>query len=102
MKPRKRKSLLSTSLAVYLSLNIQIQQDNGEDHLLTLPLVQLSAWLMAALQLRTVLQRLARQIGQVYLTLCDWLNAPLAEFRPLATLLGIGVRSLLYGFGVSG
>ena len=102
MKRRKRKSLLNTSLAVYLSLNIQIQQDNGEDHLLTLPLVQLSAWLMAALQLQTALHQLAGQIEQAQMALCDWLNISLSEFKPFATLLGIGVRSLLYGFGVTG
>lgn len=102
MKRRKRKSLLSTSLAVYLSLNVQIQRDDGENQLLTFPLLQLATWLMVAWQLKAVLYRPVEYVEAIFNRLDHWLQVQQAEFKPATIMAGIGIRSLLYGLGVMG
>lgn len=93
MKRRRTRTLLDTRIAVFLSLNIQIEQA-GQAHLLTRPLLSLTAlvlflwhWYAGFSQIVTSVQRDLDKLDQ---SLNVWL-----------TLVVIGWKSTLYGVGVT-
>lgn len=85
---RNSRTLLNTTIAVVLSLNMQISHD-GRSHLYIWPLLPLTWVLMAFWR--------AKQFGR-------YLGEGLADIVKITilclTLCDIGLKSILYGLGV--
>lgn len=93
MKRRRRQTMLSTTIGIFLSLNIQVERD-GQRLFLNLPLLPLTAWLWLG--------------WQGYLRLGHWGRTGQAGLKRLferltlwLTLTHIGCKSILYGVGVA-
>lgn len=84
---RNSRTLLSTTVAVVLNLNVQISHD-GRSHLYIWPLLPLNWVLMASWK--------AKQFGR-------YLGEGLADIFKITilclTLCNIGLKSILYGLG---
>lgn len=97
----KRKTLAATSLAVYLSLNVEIIDDERGSDLLAYPLLSL-AWL---LMLPHLLQALFQKITTTACTGLDQLWASVrVGTQTLAValaLIQIGLKSLAWGVGLA-
>ncbi len=95
---RRPKTLLSTNIGVYLSLNIQVQKDKRESGLWAIPLISLSSLLLWWWSLSSFLNRprsiITNAAGKV--------STLQKTTFVLITLFGIGTRSVLYGVGLSG
>jgi hypothetical protein len=101
MSRQKRKQELSAAVAIYLALNIQVQDDRGPDWMVAIPLLPLNFWLWWGWQGRLVAQRLHRSaIG----SLDRWGQGLVSLYQNLVVtiiFLGIGCKASLYGLGVT-
>lgn len=92
-KMKQKRTFLNTRIAIFLSLNIQVEQA-GQAQLLTLPLLPLTAWLLTGWQWYI---RFSRGRQSVQLRLSEVLGR--LNFWLAFTL--IGWKSVLYGVGVT-
>ncbi|NJN99901.1 MAG: hypothetical protein HC875_40245 [Anaerolineales bacterium] len=96
MKRNHPKRMLSTQrIALYLSLNVQVQRDNQAAEMLTIPLLPLTVLLLWGWQMETAVYRWARQGA-------DLVNGVEQSLRTGALVSIIGLKSVLYGLGVAG
>jgi hypothetical protein len=85
--------MLSTSVAVFLSINVQVEKD-GQAWLATRQLISLT-WLLVQWYLFTsAIQQFDQSIRVSLASLGERLSVT-------GTMFGIGYRSALYGLGVS-
>lgn len=88
--------MLSTQrIAIYLSLNIQVQRDSQAAEMLTIPLLPLTILLMWGWQVETVIYRWARRGS-------DLISRAEQSLGTVALVSLIGLKSVLYGLGVAG
>ena len=102
MKRRRKKVVLSTTVSVYLALNVHARKDNGKTGLLTIPLVRLTTILLWWWNLQGMTQNLSWHLNRCIAGIQTRLDARQRAMAPGLTLLGIGVRSVLYGVGLTG
>lgn len=96
MGRQRRKKKLNAAVAIYLSLNIQVQDDYSPDWLLTIPLLPLNFWLEWGWQARLI----TRQMFSWW-RYCDQGAITYSQRWGIAiTLLGIGCKASLYGLGI--
>ena len=104
----KRKTLSATALAIYLSLNVEVRDDEQGNGVYTLPLVSLT-WLLAAAWV--VLVEIARLRHELQAVVQPWYGAVVAfQLHRLETIVqrwhvalvvvGIGSRSVVWGVGI--
>lgn len=93
MRRQKRTKQLSAAVAIYLSLNIQVQDEHGPDWMLAIPVLPLNFWLWWGWQFQTVVDRLATTIVNQVVSIGDRVQVALM-------VLSIGWKSSLYGLGV--
>lgn len=87
-------------MAVYLSLNIQVQHDNNPAGLITVPLMPLTAWLLWWWNLRLVASHLV-QDTRVLLNRFGELTASIYEDMLITgTVMNIGFKAMLFGVGM--
>lgn len=113
MRRKKRTTLMSTTIAVFISLNMQVRRDNRAE-LITLPLFHLTPMLVWAWKVSQLLAglthlfdtpfgRRAQHWGSPATAasqwLIRWLNHLSFTLNIGITLTGIGLRSVLYGLG---
>lgn len=113
MRRKKRTTLMSTTIAVFIGLNMQVRRDNRAE-LITLPLLHLTpllVWAWKVSQLLTGLPqffdtpfgRKTQRGGSPAIvatqSLIRWLNHLSFTLNIGITLTGIGLRSVLYGLG---
>lgn len=96
MRKRRRKTLLSTSVGVYLSLNVQVQKDNNHPGLLTFPLLNLTTLLLWWWALQSGLGQARQLISEIQV----WAAVQQQQISLALTVFNIGIRSLLYGAGL--
>ena len=93
MSHKKRRTLSATAMAVYLSLNVEVIDDQrGASFIAALPLLSLTWLLMTGWQAQTRVIDLHR----------NWqrrLNQWLAQLELMQTMIGIGWRSATWGLG---
>lgn len=100
MGRQRRKTALSAAVAIYLSLNIQFQDDHGPDWLLAIPLLPLSFWLGWGWQARLITGRLFWWCS-AWWNYCSQMAVSFAQYGGIvAALLGIGCKASLYGLGI--
>lgn len=96
MKRRRPKKMLSTQrIALYLSLNVQVQRDNQAAEMLTIPLLPLTVLLLWGWQVEMAIYRWARQGA-------DLVSRGEQSLRTGAIVSIIGLKAVLYGLGVAG
>ncbi|GIK40110.1 MAG: hypothetical protein BroJett011_39430 [Chloroflexota bacterium] len=96
MKRKGPKKMLSTQrIALYLSLNVQVQRDNQAAEMLTIPLLPLTALLLWGWQMEMAIYRWVRQGS-------DLVNRVEQSLRTGALVSVIGLKAVLYGLGVAG
>ncbi len=88
MKRQKRTILSATALAVYLSLNVELVDDQRGTGLFTLPLLSLTGLLMFAWSIRAGIARLRSKLD-------TWV----VRLQLTQMVVGIGWRSLAWGVG---
>jgi hypothetical protein len=101
MPRQKRKQELSAAVAIYLALNIQVQDDRGPDWLVAIPLLPLNFWLWWGWQAKATIKRLLQ--GSAAL-LAHWGQGLVSFYQNLVVtiiFLGIGCKASLYGLGVT-
>jgi hypothetical protein len=98
---RKRRSFLSTSVKVYLSLNIQAEKDSGESGLLTIPLLSLNTLVMFLWSLHTFATPVVLRLRKVSAKMKRFIRDIHHRIIIIATLFDIGLKSLAYGLGVA-
>lgn len=91
---RKQRRMFSTTIAIFLSLNIQVQSEGGPVQLLTFPLLGLTSWLLGWWQVQATIRRRYDALKAGIVELNEQLRVPLV-------LVTIGFRSLLYGVGIA-
>ena len=113
MRRKKRTTLMSTTIAVFIGLNMQVRRDNRAE-LITLPLLHLTpllvwAWKVSQLLIglmqpfdtpfgrRTQCRRSPATAASPWLI--RWLDHLSFTLNIGITLTGIGLRSVLYGLG---
>ncbi len=88
--------MLSTQrIALYLSLNIQVQRDNQAAEMLTIPLLPLTILLLWGWQMETVINRWVKGWS-------DWVRRMEQSLRTGVLVSVIGLKAVLYGLGVAG
>lgn len=92
-KQKRRYTFLNTRIAIFLSLNVQVEQA-GQIQLLTLPLLPLTAWLLAGWPWYARFRRLQHSVQIGLAEVWEYLNFWL-------TFTSIGWKSILYGVGVT-
>jgi hypothetical protein len=96
MKRKRPKKMLSTQrIALYLSLNVQVQRDNQAAKMLTIPLLPLSILLLWGWQMETVINRSVKGWS-------DWVRRVEQSLRTGALVSVIGLKAVMYGLGVAG
>ncbi|MBE7472311.1 MAG: hypothetical protein HS114_24520 [Anaerolineales bacterium] len=96
MKRKGPKKMLSTQrIALYLSLNVQVQQDNQAAEMLTIPLLPLTILLLWGWQVEMVVYWWVRQGSHLVKRVEQSLRTGI-----LVSLIGLKV--VLYGLGVAG
>ena len=113
MRRKKRATLMSTTIAVFIGLNMQVRRDNRAE-LITLPLLHLTpllGWAWKVSQFLTGLthlfdtplgrrtQRWESPAMAASQSLIRWLGHLSSTLNIGVTLTGIGLRSVLYGLG---
>ena len=93
MKRKRRPTLLHTTIAVFLSINVQVER-GGQAWLYSLPLLPLTTWLAAWWYLRSTVRRLNRTIRATLADISDSLAIWLA-------VTNVGIKSVLFGIGVA-
>lgn len=104
----KRKTLSATVLAIYLSLNVEVRDDEQGNGVYSLPLVSLT-WLLAAAWF--VLVEIARLRHELQAVVQPWYGAVVAfqlhgvqtivqRWRVALVVVGIGWRSVAWGVGI--
>lgn len=129
MRRKKRTTLMSTTIAVFIGLNMQVRRDNRAE-LITLPLLHLTPLLVWAWKVGQLLAGLPQSFDPFDKLRASWLRmrlfdtsfgrrmqhwgSPATEANQSLihwldhlsftlnigiTLIGIGLRSVLYGLG---
>lgn len=90
---KQNRIMLNTTIAVFLSINVQVEQ-NGQTRLFTLPLLSLTTWLLGWWRLKAVASRLREDISICLTSIRGWCMICLV-------VSDIGFKSILYGAGVT-
>jgi hypothetical protein len=121
MRRKKRTTLMSTTIAVFIGLNMQVRRDNRAE-LITLPLLHLTPLLVRAWKVGQLLAGLPQSFDRLRMRFFDtpfghrtqrwgtptmvatqwlirWLDHLSFTLNIGITLTGIGLRSVLYGLG---
>jgi hypothetical protein len=121
MRRKKRTTLMSTTIAVFIGLNMQVRRDNRAE-LITLPLLHLTPLLVRAWKVGQLLASLPQSFDRFRMRFFDtpfghrtqrwgtptmvatqslirWLDHLSFTLNIGITLTGIGLRSVLYGLG---
>ncbi len=98
---RRRKLVLSTSISVYLSLNVHAQKDNGTTNLLTIPLLSLTTLLLWWWNLQTITGYIGWHIAYAVARIRGQIEIWRRIIFTALALCEIGVRSIIYGAGLT-
>jgi hypothetical protein len=113
MRRKQRRTLLSTTITIFISLNMQVRRENRAE-LITLPLLHLTpllVWIWQISRLLTILTQpfdpfdwlRTQRWGSLAVTASRWLIRGLDQLAYHLdiglTLASIGLRSVLYGLG---
>ena len=98
---KRRKTLLSTNIRVYLSLNVQARKDNGEIGLFALPLLSLTTVLLWWWNLQTIINQISWKMNRYVALIQTWFDTWQQQLSLAQTLFEIGMRSALYGIGLT-
>lgn len=102
MRRKNRTTLMSTTIAVFVGLNMQIRRENRAE-LITLPLLHLTPLLIWAWKTSNLLTGLTRSWSSLVVVARRWMNHQLDHLSYIldigVILTGIGLRSILYGLG---
>ena len=89
-----RSQLMLTTVGVFLSLNVQIIDDDGRRESVFLPLFSLSALLLRWWQMTVWVHHVYTMFTKLSQRICG-------KFEMYRLIAGIGLKSLLYGAGVA-
>ncbi len=99
MRRKKRSTLMSTTIAVFVALNMQVRREDRAE-LIILPLLHLTPLLIWGWKVSRFLSswsHLEKKINRGFQSVEDLARS----LTVTVTVINIGLRSILYGLGVS-